>query len=120
MMVWMHMQRHGSSSSSHYSTTAAKVAGRNAVQVLATLFLISYAKLLQTTITIISFTTLEYPDGSVRRVWLYDANVDYFKGKHIPLFMAAVLVLIFLTVPYTALLFFIQCLQVTTNYRVLF
>ena len=106
--------------SSHYSTTAAKLAGRNAVQVLATLFLISYAKLLQTTITIISSTTLEYPDGSVRRVWLYDANVDYFKGKHIPLFLAAVLVLIFLTVPYTALLFFIQCLQVTTNYRVLF
>ena len=106
--------------SSHYSTTAAKVAGRNAVQVLATLFLISYAKLLQTTITIISSTTLEFPDGSVRRVWLYDANVDYLKGKHIPLFMAAVLVLIFLTVPYTALLFFIQCLQVTTNYRVLF
>ena len=106
--------------SSHYSTTAAKLAGRNAVQVLATLFLISYAKLLQTTITIISFTTLEYPDGSIRRVWLYDANVDYLKGKHIPLFIAAVLVLVFLTVPYTALLCFIQYLQVYTRYRVLF
>ena len=106
--------------SSHYSTFAAKVAGRNAVQVLATLFLISYAKLLQATITIISFTTLEYPNGSVRRVWLYDANVDYLKGKHIPLFMAALLVLFFLTVPYSTLLFFIQCLQAKTKYRLLF
>ena len=77
--------------SSHYSTTAAKLSGRNAVQVLATLFLLSYAKLLRITITAFSFTILEYPDGSVKRVWLYDGNVEYLKGKHIALFVAALL-----------------------------
>ena len=106
--------------SSHYTTKAARLFGRNAVQVLATLFLLSYAKLLQATITILSSTTLEYPDGSVRRIWLYDGNVDYLKGKHIPLFMAALLVLLVLSLPYTALLLFIQCLQLKSNYRVLF
>ena len=106
--------------SSHYSITAAKLAGRNAIKVLATLFLLSYAKLLRVTITILSSTTLEYPDGSVRRVWLYDGNVDYLKGKHVPLFMAALLVLLVLSLPYTALLLFIQCLQLKSNYRALF
>ena len=106
--------------SSHYSITAAKLAGRNAIKVLATLFLLSYAKMLRVTITIISSTTLEYPDGSVRRVWLYDGNVDYLKGKHIPLFMAAVLVLLVLSLPYTALLLFVQCLQLKSKYRTLF
>ena len=71
--------------SSHYSTTAAKLSGRNAVQVLATLFPLSYAKLLRITITAFSFTLLEYPDGSVKRIWLYDGNVDYLKDKHIAL-----------------------------------
>ena len=106
--------------SSHYYTTAAKISGRNAVQALATLLLLSYAKLLRLTITIFSSTTLEYPDGSVRRVWLYDGNVDYLKGKHIPLFMAALLVLLVLSLPYTALLLFIQCLQQKSKHRVLF
>ena len=106
--------------SSHYYTMAARLAGRNSVKVLATLFILSYAKLLRVTIAILSSTTLEYPDGSVRRVWLYDGNVDYLKGKHVPLFMAALLVLLVLSLPYTALLLFIQCLQLKSKYRVLF
>ena len=105
--------------SSHYYTTAAKIAGKNAVQVLATLFLLSYAKLMRLTITIFSSTTLEN-GGSVGRVWLYDGNVDYLKGKHIPLFMAALLVLLVLSLPYTALLLFIQCLQLKSKHRALF
>ena len=97
--------------SSYYSTNAAKLVGRNAVQVLATLLLISYAKLLQVTFTILSYTTLEYPDGSVRRVWLYDGNVDYLKGKHVPLFMAALLLHLIFFLPYTTLLLCIQCIR---------
>ena len=106
--------------SSHYYTKAAQLAGRHAVKVLATLFLLSYTKFLQVIITVFSSTTLEYPGGSVRRVWLYDGNVDYLKGKHIPLFMAALLVLLVLSLPYTAALLFIQCLQLKSKYRALF
>ena len=105
--------------SSHYSTTAAKLSGRNAVQVLATLFLLSYAKLLRVTITAFSSTLLEYPDGSVKRIWLYDGNVDYLKGKHIALFAAALLLLLFISLPYTVALLFIQCLQYRSRYRIL-
>ena len=105
--------------SSHYSTTAAKLSGRNAVQVLATLFLLSYAKLLRITITAFSFTLLEYPDGSVKRIWLYDGNVDYLKGKHVALFVAALLLLVFISLPYTVALLFIQCLQYRSRYRML-
>ena len=105
--------------SSHYSATAAKLSGRNAVQVLATLFLLSYAKLLRITITAFSFTLLEYPDGSVKRIWLYDGNVDYLKGKHIALFAAALLLLLFISLPYTVALLFIQCLQYRSRYRIL-
>ena len=105
--------------SSHYSTTAAKLSGRNAVQVLATLFLLSYAKLLRITITAFSFTILEYPDGSVKRIWLYNGNVEYLKGKHIALVVAALLLLVFISLPYTVGLLFIQCLQYRSRYRIL-
>ena len=82
--------------------------------------MLSYAKLVRLTITIFSSTTLKYPDGSIRKVWLYDGNIDYLKGKHIPLFISALLVLLVLSIPYTALLLFIQCLQLKSKYRVLF
>ena len=90
---------------SHYSTYAAKLFGRNPVAVLATLFLLSYTKLLRTIITIFSFALLRYPETETRRVvWLYDGNINYLTGKHIPLFIAALLVLLLLFLPYTAIL----------------
>ena len=104
---------------SHYYTLAARLSGRNSVQVLATLFLISYAKLLRIIISLLQSTELDYPNKSVRKIWLYDGNVDYLKGKHIPLFIAALLLLL-ISFPYTALLIFIQHLQHWSNYRVLF
>ena len=94
--------------SSHYSTTAAKLFRRHAVKVLATLFLLSFAKLQRTIVTALSFTFLTYPDGT-KTVWLYDSNIEYLHGKHIPLFIAALLALLFLLIPYTLVLFFIQC-----------
>ena len=89
--------------SSYYSTTAAKLSGRNAVQVLATLFLLSYAKLLRVIITVFQPTELVYSDKTVRKAWFYDGNVDYLKGKHIPLFIAALLLLL-ISLPYTFIL----------------
>ena len=104
---------------SHYSTLAARLSGRNAVPVLATLFLLSYANLLRIIITVFQSTELEYPDSTVRKIWLYDGNTNYLKGKHIPLFIAALL-LFFISLPYTAILIFIQYLQHWSSYRVLF
>ncbi len=96
---------------SNYSSRAAKVFGRNPVAVLATLFLLSYTKLLRTIIAIVSFTYISYPDGSEVAVWRYDGNVSYLSGKHIPLFLFAMLVLLLLFLPYTVLLTFGQWIQ---------
>ena len=105
---------------SHYSTIASRLSGNNAVQVLATLFLLSYSKLLHIVIMIFSTTELVYPDNSKRWVWLYDGNVDYLRGKHVPLFLAGLFILIALTLPYTTMLFCIQWLLRCSSYKVFF
>ena len=104
---------------SHHSSMASKIFGNNAVPVLATLFLLSYAKLLRTIITVLTFTFLDYPDGSRRAVWSYDANISYFSPLHTILFLVAVGFLTFLLLPYTGILLFKQYLQKYTRYMFL-
>ena len=102
-------------------TTVAKLIGKNAVQVLATLFLLSYAKLLRTTISVLSFAVLTISQGNqtiTKTVWLPDGHVQYLDGKHIPLFTIALLISVFL-LPYTLVLLTIQLLQ-KFNSRLLF
>lgn len=104
--------------SSHYSTRASRISGNNAVQVLATLFLLSYAKMLRIIIITFSSTQLVYPTGYYKWVWLYDGNVDYWKEKHIALFIASLVLLIFVSFPYTVCLLCIQWLQKFSNIKV--
>ena len=100
-----------------FPTFANRLGGKNAVKVLATLLLLSYTKLQQAVVTIMSFTKLEYSNGVVQYVWLYDANLDFFKGKHLYLGIAGILVLVFLIVPYTLCLTFFQQLQACSGHR---
>ena len=95
---------------SHFSQKITKLLGSNPIAVLATLFLISYTKILRTIIAALSFRYLEYPDGYVA-VWAYDGNIEYFSGKHTPLFITALLSLIFLFLPFTLLLFLGQWIE---------
>ena len=93
---------------SQHSTRFSQLVGKkNPVATLATLILLSYAKLLQIVITALSFATLEYPNGLRKTVWLPDATVQYFYGKHSALFAMAVVIL-FLGILFTALLLFWQ------------
>ena len=85
--------------------------GKNPVATLATLILLSYTKLLRTIITALSFGQMPYPDDSQEAVWLFDANVPYISGKHIPLFIVALLVLL-IGIVYTLVLFLWQWLQI--------
>ena len=101
---------------SNCSRRFANLLGNNPVPILATLILLSYAKILRTLVAAINFTYLEYPDEQIK-VWLYDANIDYLVGKHIPLFIVAVLVFLFLFLPYTLLLVFGQWLQAISHLR---
>ena len=93
---------------SQHSTRFSQLVGKkNPVATMATLILLSYAKLLQTVITALSFATLEYPDGSRKTVWLPDATVQYFYGKHSALFLVAIIIL-FIGILFTSLLLFWQ------------
>ena len=101
---------------SHYSWRFANLLGNNPVSVLATLILLSYSKILRTLVTAVYITHLEYPTYN-RSVWLHDANVDFIIGKHIPLFLVAVLIFFFLFLPYTFLLLFGQWLQAISHLK---
>lgn len=105
---------------SHYSSIAAKFTPNNALQVLATLFLFSYTKIIRTVITVFSSTVLDFPDGFKMRVWLYNGNVEFLSEKHVPLFTASLLLLVLLSVPYTLSLVSIQWLQRISHLSPLF
>ena len=99
---------------SNFSHRIAKVFGTNPVAVLATLFLLSYVKILRTIITAVSLTFLEYP-GQNKVVWLHDANIGYLEGKHIPLFLAAVFMFLTFFLPYTIVLLLGQRFQAKSH-----
>ena len=100
---------------SHYSTRATKIFGVKSVSVLATLILLSYAKLLRSIITIFSFTILEYPDNTTIKVWSFDGNLQYLSSKHIPLFLFALAIVLLLWLPYTAVLLSARWLRTQTH-----
>ena len=103
---------------SEYSPRFAGLIGkRDPIATLATLILLSYAKLLSVTITALSYASLNYPDGSQETVWLPDGNVKYFQGKHIALVIVALLIIL-IGVPYTILLFLWQWLVRAPKWKV--
>ena len=92
---------------------------KNPVATLATLILLSYAKFLHTIIAALSGVVLKYPGpngGYKVRLWLPDATVEYLKGKHIALFIAAIMILL-VGVLYTTLLFAWQWLVQFNGYK---
>ena len=103
---------------SHFSQKFANALGSNPVSVLATLILLSYTKILCTLTTAFYITNLKYSEEHlIRNVWIYDGNIEYLAGKHIPLFLVAVLVLLFLFLPFTLLLLLSQWLQAISHLR---
>ena len=101
---------------SHRSVTVTKLLGSSPVSVLATLFLLSYAKVLRTIIAALSLTVLHYPHKNVM-VWIHDANVSLV--KYVPLALVALLSLLFLFLPYTLLLLLGQWLQTKSHLHLL-
>ena len=104
---------------SHYSIRASKLFGNNSVPVLATLILLSYSKMLRAVISALSITEIQFLDASTISVWERDGNIQYLTGKHIPLFVLAIAILVLLWFPFTLVLVSIQWLQKGTHYRVL-
>ena len=100
------------------SNRVARLTGKNAVKVLATLFLLSFGKLIRTVIAVIQYTDVHSINRHINmRVWLLDASVPYLHGKHITLCVMAALVGV-MSLLYTLILTFIQCLRKAPNHRV--
>ena len=80
---------------SRYSNfIATLLSTRNPVAALCTLIFLFYSKLLRFIIAALQSVVLNFPNGLKRRLWLYDANVQYFSSSHTCQFVAAVLILI--------------------------
>ena len=91
----------------------------NAVPVLATLILLSYSKILRTTIVIFSFGAIDAGNTTVPLVWLYDGNLRFFEFKHALLIAFGILITTFIIIPYTTVLLFLPCLQSKSDWRFL-
>ena len=74
--------------------------GRQAIPVLATMILLSYTKLICTVFHVLDYTNIQCNSDTLVR-WTVDANVQYMRGCHLPLFLFSLVVLILLIVPYT-------------------
>ena len=106
----------------HSKIAARCIAGNSAVLVsdlAATVFILSYAKLVRIVIAAMSFSHIENEDESLIQVWLQDGNVEYFSPKHIALFTVAFLFAIAYIVPLTLLVLFGPFLQARSHYKAL-
>ena len=89
-----------------YSTLTTKYFGNNAVQVLATIIILSYNKLFIVITTVYSSSTINFENNVSQTVhddlvWTYDGNVTFFGFRHLALFAVSTAVLLFLWLPFT-------------------
>ncbi len=105
---------------SRYSSRISKLTTSNTVSVLATLLLLSYAKLLKTSIEVASFTEAEFlNDSSKQRLWLLDGNIEYLDRKHLPLFLMSLTMTLAYLIPFTLLISLGPILQARSHYKFL-
>ena len=101
-----------------YSIRLTNLIGSRAVPLLATIFLLSYMKLLRIVLEATSVAVIaQYPQNTSYFVWYLDGNLRYCQHPHIYIFMAAIATLVFLWLPYTLLLLFIQPLRRVSHLR---
>ena len=92
---------------SRYSTKVQRITAHRALPVLATLFLLSYTKVLRTVSSVLFYysTITHLPSGHTTLVWAVDANVPLFDLKYTVLFIVC-LILLIIILPFNAILCF--------------
>ena len=106
------------------STKLTKFLGKRPVSILATLFLLSYTKLLQIIIASVGFTQINVfgKDRNYTQsltVWSLDGDYMYCHYPHVLLFTAALLVFLTIWLPYTLVLFSVQWLRKMSHLKLL-
>ena len=83
---------------SRYSTKVQRITARRALPVLATLFLLSYTKVLRTVSSVLFYysTITHLPSGHTTLVWAVDANVPLFGLKFTVLFIVCLILFVIL------------------------
>ena len=104
---------------SRYSRRITKLITSNIVSVLATLLLLSYAKLLKTSIEVFSLVQLQLLNGNVTNWWKADANIRYLGQLHVPIFLMSLAMVLVYMIPFTLLILLGPLLQAKSHYRVL-
>jgi hypothetical protein len=107
---------------SSYSTKFSNLIGKkDPVATLATLILLSYAKLVAVCFKSLTVGILAYPDGRNHSIyklrWLPQADVKFLYGMHLALFVVAVLILL-VGLVYTVLLLSWQFLLRLPRWRI--
>ena len=97
---------------SRYSTTIQRLTARRALPVLATLFLLSYTKILRIVSSVLFFysTITHLPSKHTTLVWSVDANVPLFGVRFTMLFIMC-LILFLILVPFNVILLFTRTLS---------
>ena len=93
-----------------YSKKIASLVSSNAVPVLATLFLLSYVKIIRTYILALKVSKINC-GSAVNSVWAVDGNISYFGDSHIWLFLFSILVLLVAVIPYTIFIIILPLLE---------
>ena len=97
---------------SRYSTKVQRLTARRALAILATLFLLSYTKILRTVSNVLFFysTIIDLPSNKTTIVWSVDGDVPLFGTKHIILFITC-LILLIIIIPFNVVLTFTRLLS---------
>ena len=97
---------------SRYSTTIQRLTARRALPVLATLFLLSYTKILLVVSSVLfSYSNINHlPSNHTTLVWSIDANVPLFSVRFIALFIVC-FILFLILVPFNIILLFTRSLS---------
>ena len=106
---------------SRYSNRIQKVTAQRALPVLATLFLLSYTKILRIISVVLFFysSITHLPTKHTRYVWSIDPNVPLFGVKYTFLFIVCAILFLIL-VPFNAILLFTKILskfKIVTKFR---
>ena len=101
--------------SSRHSVRLSELIGTNAVQVLATLFLLSYAKLLRSVLSSVTPIHVSDCNGVASLRWIMDGNVPFIRWPHVLLFLVAVFATFAYIVPLTLLAVLAPYLQANSG-----
>ena len=93
---------------SRYSSSVEKLTRRRVIPVIATIFLLSYNKLLLTTIKVLcSYRTVHsVPDNESMIIWIWDSTIPILSIKFLILLVVCLLVFFILILPFNLLLLF--------------